>query len=838
MTPTQREDITRLVTEVLAVHGGLNDRSTRALLEVARLHGLDAHQILRILEQVAHHEHDATILTVTRAAQCDEAPDETNPARSGDKAIDDVTPARFALPIITTVLYAASVVLILLTIIAVTREPAPIDASERRVVRPDPKMTSAPTTGTLEIEREDTSDVASDPTAFTYDELLGPFDEAPERFREVGGEALPPIARAIEHISETWTALDRATVEGSANRIARLVIVLQEGGYDEAYAHRVLDVALLPSSGVSDREGANAALAPRRIAPTIWSIGMATRLSKETHPAPQIRSRLETHLRSVFGRRGLPYRPSFRDGATSATVLLAMRMVDASSAPFADVDESSWDEIRRVFLALKGFRQRTTDTAILELLTYILRVSGDPSSSSFAGKGISTLISLIDWSQRESGQALLAWFDDSEIPTPNLATAMKIITNTSRTMDLTSATLLTRAAPPIQRARVRDQIAELYALPASSGDGWVEHTWAPALARALSETPDSSDTVASLARAATFARLSAASSLRWEGELPMAEQEIKAAFDAVADARRWTINNPASETDPSLLTSPASPSDGRFARAYLNAGRSTENRLEAIQAHASRPTPIEPADADVLAQAAFYAVPVEVRRAAQQAALAHDDSIAMTHAILESLPDAPSIDLTNEFLSTFLGVTLRDPDDPDWPLEVRRAVLAKLNEQIAAKRRPLVGALAQDLDRTTRLRARGATGPPDDPNPLRLFRKRLDLASQFVDAPIRANAPNRVRLRYTRRVSIADGPIQRFHAHQLSSFELFAYAVAAERPSAEDRVRSIIDDLEHERDGAAHVFSQIESTERALARLWAVRLDVEESLATPEGAIP
>jgi len=59
VTPLARENITQLVTATLAVHGGWNERSRRALLEIARLHGLDSQQITRILEQVARHDHDA-----------------------------------------------------------------------------------------------------------------------------------------------------------------------------------------------------------------------------------------------------------------------------------------------------------------------------------------------------------------------------------------------------------------------------------------------------------------------------------------------------------------------------------------------------------------------------------------------------------------------------------------------------------------------------------------------------------------------------------------------------------------------------------------------------------
>ena len=836
MTGSRHTDAIRLVTEVLAVHGGLNDHSTRALLEVARLHDLSANQLREILEQVARHEHDATILKVTHAAENAANQSGATPSAAIGERHSGAPPPRTAeitLSLFSVLLYVSAVFLLVLTVFTITGEPTrDATADDETLVQPPTTKTVTPTPQRESAEGSPAREMSEpeQPSA-TYDELLGPFDEAPDRFRTAGLDAIPPIAETIEHLSRTWPALERSTVEAAANRIARLMIVLEQQGQPE-YARRVLDLVLKPSAGIADRDGADAALAPRQIVPAAWSIGVVTRLTKETHPDPDISDRLESHLSSVFMRDERPYRPSFREGAAESIVIISRRMIDAASTPFADADESAWDEVGRALSALRNYRERTARAAVFDLLAYALRNAGDPSDRSFVGRGLDVLVSRVDWSARESGQALLGWFDDPDVPTPSLAALVRTIAGSPTAPDGAPLDALTRSAPPIQRARVRDRLARAYTLPTSTSDGWVAHAWAPALARALEQDPASSDPVAALAQASTFARLNAAAALRWQGEFELAERESGSAFDAVAEARERLLNAETPEVDARSLTSPASPSDGRFARAYLNAGRNAEARLEAINAHTRRRGPIEPADADVLAQAAFYAVPVNVRRAAQRAALDHADNPAMTHALLESLDDAPRLKMTREFLSSYIGGPLPEHDAPNWTIDVRRAVLAKLHEQLSARHRPLVRTLASDLQRTYRLRARGP-GPPAGAGPAgRIYAERLELASRFGRGPLESLASERVGLRHARRTSISRGPIQRFHAHQLSAMELFAYTVASERPSAEARIRAIVDRLNRERAGSTHIFFQVVSTERALAQLWAVRLAVQDDAGT------
>lgn len=827
MTPLARENVTQLVTAILAVHGGLNDRSKRALLEIARLHGYSAEEILRILEQVARHDHDATILAITHAADAPDPGEDRADRERKDQFAKLNHAARVTLAILTVSLFSASAILLVLSALAL-RGIRPLEPStDARIVTPSREPIAAVVDGSRRESPAPPRGRAAPPfDPASYDALLQPFDEAPDRFRDIGAEAFTPVSEAIDNLSQAWTTLDRTTIEAAANRIANLLLVLEKDRTND-HAERLLDLVLVPSAHLASGDRSPGRfLAPARVPPAVWSVGVAARLQKETFTDPSIRTRIETHLSRIFLSGEGPAQPSFRAGATAATTLLARTAIDAASVPFATADESVWSEIRRALVTLYDLKEQPTRDAVIGLIGYALRTAPPPSRSSVANAAFATLIPLVDWSERESGQALLTLFDDDTVPTESLAAVLRAVQEEPSAPDMSWFQPLTPAAPPIQRANIRDQIAEAYTLPQSPTDGWVEHKWTPAaiLAVAPSADPASADPTDPLARAATFARLSAAAALRWNGSFDEAERELETAFNAVNEARSLNLGSTTGETKLDALTSPASVTDGRFALAYTNAKRNADRRTEAIQSLIAATGPIGPADADVLAQAAFYAVPIEVRSAAQRACQLHVQSVAMTHALLESLPDAPRIDVTNEFLERFLGTALPDPSERDWLLETRRAVLAKLHGLIAAQRRPLIDRLAEDLTRTTSLKLRGGAPVGPTETARELFDQSLRTARQYRATILEQHAPERVELRHGRRTAIARGSIQLYLAHRLSAVELFAYTVVAERPSNERRALEILRELDAARADATHVFQQIEATERAALKLWAIRL--------------
>jgi len=335
-----------------------------------------------------------------------------------------------------------------------------------------------------------------------YDVILRPFDDAPDRYREVGGEALVPIAHSIDSLSRSWVSLDRPTIEASSNRIANLLLILEKRE-PAANAHQLLDMILLPSAHLNrpGSEPGSSLGSHERIVPSSWSIGMVARLTKESFRDASIRTRIESHLARAFLSGDAPAQPSFRSGALAAVVQAGRAGIDGTSVRGVSTGARTWDEIARTLTALQRLKEQPARSAIYDLLAYALRTGLDPSVNSDLRDALVALAALIDWSGRESGQALVGMYDEMEIPTANLAYFTRLIAEAPSSPDFSRTQPLTPAAPAIQRATIRDQIAELYSLPLSPSDGWIEHEWSPAAISALMESESGEGPIPSLAHA-------------------------------------------------------------------------------------------------------------------------------------------------------------------------------------------------------------------------------------------------------------------------------------------------------------------------------------------------
>ena len=415
MTRIARDQIANLVMGVLIVHGGLNERSKRALLEIARLYGLSADEILRILERVARLEHGATVRPIVSTEPIAAGDDEEE--RSQAMIEEDAARRSFrvVLGVLTALLYASSVVMLALTFITVSRTPPEADQPAEALVTPPRAAAVAPGADRPAIPTRATP---ADPGE--YDALLGPFDDAADRFRANGSDAMARIALSLDTLAQTWPSLDPATVESAAARIANLLIEL-EGIDDGTHARRLLEIILAPSAHLASGASNNATVAPARVIQSAWSLGLLTRLSRETYTDPTIGATLEAHLRKAFEGGPSPSRPSFRDGAIASLSLASQRMFEQASQPFQSVEQSAWDDIGVSFNALREHKDQSVREAVLALLASAMRSGENAAMSTSFGRGIETLCALIDWSEREAGQALLSWFDDRSIPTSSLA---------------------------------------------------------------------------------------------------------------------------------------------------------------------------------------------------------------------------------------------------------------------------------------------------------------------------------------------------------------------------------------------------------------------------------
>jgi hypothetical protein len=86
-----------------------------------------------------------------------------------------------------------------------------------------------------------------------------------------------------------------------------------------------------------------------------------------------------------------------------------------------------------------------------------------------------------------------------------------------------------------------------------------------------------------------------------------------------------------------------------------------------------------------------------------------------------------------------------------------------------------------------------------------------------------------IRLERIARAKAVQGRPQQFVAEQASAVDLLAYVVVAESPHRAQAVRDIVDAYATQRRSASHVTEQIEAGERAMLKLWLLRVKGDAS---------
>lgn len=305
------------------------------------------------------------------------------------------------------------------------------------------------------------------------------------------------------------------------------------------------------------------------------------------------------------------------------------------------------------------------------------------------------------------------------------------------------------------------------------------------------------------------------------------------------------------------MTAPATSDDGRVALQFQLARRQPGSSLEALNRLRFRQTPLGPADCDVVAEVAFYAPTLELRALARRFVDDQSANPFMVYGLLEAAPRAPKNQASTEIIERITLRSLPRPTDPDWPRAARAALVARLFEMLSPDRTGIVDDLAATLSgayaRSASASGQGADAqsgdaPPIEPDGGAFPAAGESLGALSPDLPPDAEAPRRlweiwnaradpfrasadgaaqaqdIVRRRAARLALADGVIQQFAAEQASIVEMAAFVVARERPTRAAEVGSIVQALRQERRQAQHIFEQVEANERALTRLWMIRV--------------
>lgn len=295
------------------------------------------------------------------------------------------------------------------------------------------------------------------------------------------------------------------------------------------------------------------------------------------------------------------------------------------------------------------------------------------------------------------------------------------------------------------------------------------------------------------------------------------------------------------------LTSFAQPPDGDLAALLLKARRSPGQHLDRIRRLQYPTTPLGPADCDAVVSAAFIGSPQLVQSAARRLVSSQLDNPAMLHAALEAIATAPARPEVSLVIEELSAQRLPPVSSRSWRPAARGALIARLAELLAenpdrldfAAERLLEAWRSQSGESGTPLPSLDGS-PGDSLTELAtgstagesLAAYWLDQARVMAVSPERSRSLEDLRRRHAAAALAAVGPVQRAAVSQRAASEYMGLVVSHERPDRAGEVERVLREAATARSRASHILQQIELTERAVLRLWRLRLHADGGSAS------
>jgi hypothetical protein len=642
---------------------------------------------------------------------------------------------------------------------------------------------------------------------------------------ELAAERFPALARQL---AARWCKLEQS--QRRASDVAVLDVVFATASYPEV-SQRVLDAI---ADGAREL-AAGGAMEPRETWPAVWSAGILTRLSRERELPHVLSSRIDTELTGAIGRDRPRADSTFESGAVAALRLLPERLVAGEPASGAKETARRADGALRPWLealqTIVGTDADQRERMLVDALQRILTAAAEPSVDQRVFDAVQTLVTEIKW--RKGGPArprFLDWFKDPRVSMQDLQVVTSALASKSSAEGVDAMMVLSVGAAPSDRQRLRTAYAKAWGIAESVGEDKASADWLVAARAEIDRTTEGLHATDFLVMSVALARLNEAATRLWRGE---SDQVASLVVDAVDLPNNSVLRL----TTPMrrVLTQNVE-GDGQWTASYQSLGRNVPTRQEKLSQMEKFTLTIGPVDAEQLFYLACYETPAELRASAQSAVEKLSAEAAIVNAALELLPRAPRYTTVASLYEQVARRRLPSPNEPSWELEARRALVARLLELLAgASEDAKVDELSRMLFDAYAVRAgRPGLGETDERSESgadlglevaaelsRAWRADAEAVAPNEYAPITLDAIDRRR---TGRLRLAQGPVQLFAAEQVAGAELMAYVVSGEKPRLAKQVQGVIDDMATGRRGASHIFEQMAYAERAMLRLWLLRI--------------
>lgn len=695
-----------------------------------------------------------------------------------------------------------------------TQPPAPSTAADR-------SETPRPVNGRVEP-------APAPPSATEIREMLADASSMLELDAEA---AATQFRRAVELASAGWT--DHRADQRVAIRAEIVGYVHRAGAWPNASARAIGAVA--EHLDVFRAERAPGEVELRR---AVWASGMLARLRSDRDLPASARLAIDEALVGAGADAGYGHGAGFERGALAGAARLGVGLSIASpptSRDEGDREIRAWEAWLACVEALEPAPSQQRDRIILGALDALIFAGGEGERARASMHAVRLLAPEVRWGDgSESRHWLMRIAGSPRTDALLVRTLMRTLSERAPDSMVGPAQIPSAQAMQADRARIRDALAVLWGLGEADRADELGYSLAGYFRNSIERSEGAVSPEDHLASAASLARLNLASALRFAGRFDEAGLVLEQS-DAVIERAR---SGRRSGRLDGLFD--YGRDEHRWALAYLQVGRRVDARVALLEELARNPHYLGWIEADVVVAEALRGDSPRVRIAAGQLLERVIGQPRVVNAFLGVLPDAPMTRRNAELIEMAASEMLPRVDDPSFMFEARRAIVRRVLQMASEEREGV------SFDRLSSVIAEAyaeisAVDDPDapvslgdTPNPMDaaelLHHYWLSLAGRTPSSALagvpRGLTPGAIDARMNARLNLADGPVQAFLAYQIAICEAMALVVSAERPGVATEVEGVLRVFEEERRSAAHVLEQVASCERAMARLWRIRLDL------------
>lgn len=785
----------RGATRLIALHGGWNDRSRRAVLWLAARHSIPASEIASVLTSqgaagaISGASGEAVSTVRSAALRGPMAPQDRN---------THVLAVMFVISLVSLVL-SVGIALIVLPSALRKSHPTPVDAAR--------------STPSEAVQETPVREVPVNP------------EHAPEQVRPdvLGGIGLEqPIAKVLAELEPTfnnvaaqWDQASRAERREQRAALAAALMRLFSDGQTPGEAFEVLEHLFAPviSEPLEDEHG----ISGEQIRTAMLAADVL-----ESLDARRLSAWIGQRLRTLMGAMGSDLSDPVLDTARACAEAIRTPQDAPGQADRIERVGRAWQAWTDTILALAGANSVRRSELLLAGLDVLTRHSPDASESIAVTSALRTLAAALGWNPQAPERV---WLTRAMLDSDVSAEELYIITGamvTSSAPGIDATMVVARNASENARREALGRFMAVWGMTSSVEMVGFTSRWSQVAKDVLSSSRSgaSINPREALERAVLMATLNAAAAQASSGNYERADELLTVARSA---SERST---PADEQALSEFTLETDETSGRWAMEFLEYETDSATRLGLLRRVPNHPDEV---DAEVLVHAAMRDPASRVRRAAASKVRTLSDEPTIVNALLEASPLMPRTGANSSLIADVTLTPQVATSDPRWRFKLRLALVERLHELIGQRSQgPWIDTGAKELAQMFAQQA-GVTGTAGSTDPLvelaALHEVWRTLVEDESSETIRQGGLEGVRSRLSRRLAIARSDPQRVVAHRRAITEMMAMVIEAQRPDRVERVAEMVHQTDEQLDEVDHVFGQIEALERLGVELWLVKLE-------------